>query len=53
MSNQLTRWWEIFSDYNIEFVHIKGQRNIVMDALFRNPINIEEQVNASMEEEHL
>jgi hypothetical protein len=37
----------------VEFVHIEGQRNIVVDALSRNPINTKEQVNASMEEERL
>jgi Integrase zinc binding domain len=49
-SNRLARWWEIFSEYNVEFVYIEGQHNIVTDALSHNPINTEEQVNASMEE---
>jgi hypothetical protein len=34
----LARWWEIFSEYNVRFEHIAGQKNIVADALSRNLI---------------
>jgi RNase H-like domain found in reverse transcriptase len=52
-SNRLARWWEIFSEYNMKFTHIAGQTNIVADALSRNPIDVETQVNATMEEGRL
>jgi RNase H-like domain found in reverse transcriptase/Reverse transcriptase (RNA-dependent DNA polymerase) len=52
-SNRLARWWEIFSEYNMKFTHIAGQTNIVADTLSRNPIDVETQVNATMEEGRL
>jgi hypothetical protein len=51
--NRLVRWWEIFSEYNMEFVHIERQRNIVADALSHSPINMKGQINISMEDGHL
>jgi hypothetical protein len=35
-AGRLVRWWETFTEYNVEFQHIEGQRNIVTDALSRS-----------------
>jgi hypothetical protein len=40
-------------EYNVEFIHIEGQRNIVVDTLSRSPINTKGQINASMEDGRL
>jgi hypothetical protein len=32
----LARWWEIFLEYNIKFVHIEGQKNIITNVLSWN-----------------
>jgi hypothetical protein len=35
-ANRLVRWWEVFSEYNVQFEHVEGQKNIVANALSRS-----------------